>query len=357
MSATFDEPSRSDDVIPMMHDDITPSRHIQLFGEDSIGRGMVAFRGAGSIPPESCVLHVPPVGEMYARWNPLRAISAELRHLLLGDDSVSPPLLQLCDDLWRLWKLGAPSRYVIVFGKTDQEWKRAYERLLPGNVVAVFANNVRFRSARSVPYPMGRDWRLAEETYRSGPQPPSVRAIPKRTACYANFGTDTHAERSRTAALCRRNPTIDCGDLGGLHRDYRVSYQTFFERLASSWFCICPRGAGLDTYRFWDCLYLGVVPVIFDNALYRCMPARFPYVVVHPTELPTVDFNLLVERRLAEGVNTFAGIEPFLDAEYWRVMIFETLRLGRLPDVHEVLARIPPAPGPHSGGHVMRSTG
>ena len=25
---------------------------------------------------------------------------------------------------------------------------------------------------------------------------------------------------------------------------------------------ICPRGCGLDTYRMWDCLYFGCIPIV-----------------------------------------------------------------------------------------------
>jgi hypothetical protein len=25
---------------------------------------------------------------------------------------------------------------------------------------------------------------------------------------------------------------------------------------------VCPRGCGLDTYRMWDCLYLGCIPIV-----------------------------------------------------------------------------------------------
>ena len=25
---------------------------------------------------------------------------------------------------------------------------------------------------------------------------------------------------------------------------------------------MCPRGCGLDTYRMWDCLYLGCIPIV-----------------------------------------------------------------------------------------------
>jgi len=28
---------------------------------------------------------------------------------------------------------------------------------------------------------------------------------------------------------------------------------------------ICPRGNGIDTHRFWECLYRGVVPIVKDS--------------------------------------------------------------------------------------------
>jgi len=36
----------------------------------------------------------------------------------------------------------------------------------------------------------------------------------------------------------------------------------FYLKIASSKFAICPRGTGIDTYRLWDCLYLGCIPIV-----------------------------------------------------------------------------------------------
>jgi hypothetical protein len=40
------------------------------------------------------------------------------------------------------------------------------------------------------------------------------------------------------------------------------SFINYYNKIASSKFMICPRGCGLDTYRMWDCLYLGCVPIV-----------------------------------------------------------------------------------------------
>ena len=40
------------------------------------------------------------------------------------------------------------------------------------------------------------------------------------------------------------------------------SFINYYNNIASSKFMMCPRGCGLDTYRMWDCLYLGCIPIV-----------------------------------------------------------------------------------------------
>ena len=42
----------------------------------------------------------------------------------------------------------------------------------------------------------------------------------------------------------------------------RISANKYFQELQEHKFCICPQGNGVDTYRFWECLYLGVIPIV-----------------------------------------------------------------------------------------------
>lgn len=43
------------------------------------------------------------------------------------------------------------------------------------------------------------------------------------------------------------------------------NYETYLDELSQHYFCLCVRGNGIDTHRFWESLYLGVIPVIIDN--------------------------------------------------------------------------------------------
>ena len=58
----------------------------------------------------------------------------------------------------------------------------------------------------------------------------------------------------------------------GLNQNRDLSESTFYnyyETIAKTKFMICPRGCGLDTYRLWDCLYLGCIPIVVKYDGYR----------------------------------------------------------------------------------------
>jgi len=46
-------------------------------------------------------------------------------------------------------------------------------------------------------------------------------------------------------------------------------YKEYVNELSLYRFCLCIRGNGLDTHRFWESLYLGVIPVILDYPLFK----------------------------------------------------------------------------------------
>ncbi len=39
-------------------------------------------------------------------------------------------------------------------------------------------------------------------------------------------------------------------------------FPDYLRHLVRHRFCACPRGNGIDTHRFWECAYLGIVPVV-----------------------------------------------------------------------------------------------
>lgn len=48
--------------------------------------------------------------------------------------------------------------------------------------------------------------------------------------------------------------------------EYSILRREFFQKLASSKFCICPRGNAYDTFRMWDAMYVGTIPIVVREA-------------------------------------------------------------------------------------------
>ena len=44
-----------------------------------------------------------------------------------------------------------------------------------------------------------------------------------------------------------------------------TGFEAHLQRLAAHEFCICPEGNGVDTHRFWECIYMRVVPIVLHT--------------------------------------------------------------------------------------------
>ena len=57
-------------------------------------------------------------------------------------------------------------------------------------------------------------------------------------------------------------------------------YKEYLETLAQFEFCVCVEGNGLDTHRFWECVYLKVVPICEKNAWTDVVKEIYPMIIV-----------------------------------------------------------------------------
>ena len=59
-----------------------------------------------------------------------------------------------------------------------------------------------------------------------------------------------------------------------------TDYLNYLTILSSYKFAICPEGNGLDTHRFWECLYLKVIPICLKNHITEYYSKNFPIVLL-----------------------------------------------------------------------------
>ena len=88
----------------------------------------------------------------------------------------------------------------------------------------------------------------------------------------------------------------------------KLPFTEFIETMASHQFAVTPMGNGVVTHRFWEALYLGVIPVVEKDLLYDYWPG-LPIVQVetwNSLTLPSVSFK---------------NPTPFLQLSYWKTLI------------------------------------
>lgn len=71
------------------------------------------------------------------------------------------------------------------------------------------------------------------------------------------IGRTTHPIRKKLEEIILKN--------GGFEKSESMEFKKYLTCLSEHRFALCPRGNGVDTHRFWESLYLGVIPVLIKD--------------------------------------------------------------------------------------------
>lgn len=135
------------------------------------------------------------------------------------------------------------------------------------------------------------------------------RNIEKTNLMYVNL-SPTHPTRVEAISVASRmqGATVESG----------IDYPRYMESLARHKFCLCPRGNGLDTHRFWESIYLDTIPVI-TRSDWMAAYAELPVVVLENwAALESVD----LEREYVKIKATAYRFDR-LSLDYYRRRIWE----------------------------------
>jgi hypothetical protein len=59
-----------------------------------------------------------------------------------------------------------------------------------------------------------------------------------------------------------------------------LSFEKYLTTLASYKYAICPPGNGVDCHRIWECLYLGVIPILLHSVFSEQLSKSFNCIVL-----------------------------------------------------------------------------
>jgi hypothetical protein len=77
---------------------------------------------------------------------------------------------------------------------------------------------------------------------------------PSRQECYDLFAGASFVYNLNDAAAAREVPEEN--------RFEKVPASLVYDKTLESRYALCPRGCGVDTHRFYECIYLGCVPIV-----------------------------------------------------------------------------------------------
>lgn len=156
-------------------------------------------------------------------------------------------------------------RYLILLGKGDYDLRSIANMEIPESIIRIYGNNVDFEHERIRFFPMGRDFRSREIFMNSDL---ALEADSKDILCYVNFSVNTHADRVDIYNDIRGKDFMLFEHMGS-NKNYSITRHEFYRKLARSKFVICPRGNALDSFRFYDSLYLGCIPIVVREEMHR----------------------------------------------------------------------------------------
>jgi len=151
---------------------------------------------------------------------------------------------------------------IVVLGKGDYEITDEFADDVPDNIKLIYANNINTENSRFRYLPMGRDFRSSNLFTEIKPE------YKKDCLCYCNYSINTHFQRIELYNLIKDKQFIDFNHMGNFG-DYSMSRRDYFEKVSKSKFTICPRGNGIDTFRLWDSIYLGAIPIVVKEAVFH----------------------------------------------------------------------------------------
>jgi hypothetical protein len=204
------------------------------------------------------------------------------------------------ETLFRLIE-GYPERkFKLALGKGDYVIESSFAELIPKNLLWILANNVNVKHEKIRYLPMGRDFRNMEFLSHSSP------TTLKTTLCYCNFSRNTHPIREDIYSALKSKDFIEFEHMGNF-LEYSMPRDNFLKRLASAKFSICPRGNAIDTFRLWDSLYVGTIPIVIKEAVFHEMiddlPILFLKDIADFERLNAADLELIYQSYLHKKFN------------------------------------------------------
>ena len=101
----------------------------------------------------------------------------------------------------------------------------------------------------------------------------------------------------------------------------QVTQTEYYDMLTDHKFCVSPPGTGVDCHRHWECLYLGIIPIIQSDTYLDPIYERLPVLIVKDWSVLTKKYlqkkYSLINKRIQSGYYDY----ELLESGYWTELI------------------------------------
>jgi hypothetical protein len=163
--------------------------------------------------------------------------------------------------------LDSSIQYILYIHNSDHSFNDKYKELVDSNIITkIYAQNIDYSlyNTKLNLLPIG----IANSMWKHGDLVELYSTIKKT---YKNKKQKNIYVNINPATYSYRKDLLDkIKELNSFNLAVSKPYNEYLLELASHRFCLCIRGNGIDTHRFWESLYLGVIPVIINNETTKC---------------------------------------------------------------------------------------
>ena len=168
------------------------------------------------------------------------------------------------------------TKFNIIFHNSDGVFKKEHKSLLQiSNLKKIYTQNLSIEpEERIIPLPIG----IANSMWSHGNFNiwkqilKNNNLINKPNFIYFNFNISTNT--------VKRKKCYNVITSKNIHNLPNTDYLNYLTILSEYKFAICPEGNGIDTHRFWECLYLKVIPICLKNHITEYYSKNFPIVLL-----------------------------------------------------------------------------
>jgi len=164
--------------------------------------------------------------------------------------------------------------FLLVCHTTDSPFTEKHLKLLDRlpKLKKIFSQNVDVYHEKVTPLPLG----FANTEIAHGQSDVFNRVrkqtFKKENLVYFHFTIQTNKEK--------REECFQKISKKGLDFQPYIHFEDYFKLLSTYKFSICPEGNGIDTFRFWESLYLKVVPICKKNLITEYFAQDFPVLLL-----------------------------------------------------------------------------